>query len=57
MKDRGIIAYGEQADRDRLKAISTAEGRSGSDWIIARIRERYAELFGDLDPGIAASDG
>lgn len=56
MKNYGIIAYGEKSDRQRLKAISEAEGKSGSEWLIARIRERYVQLYGDLDPQ-DASDG
>lgn len=47
----GIIAYGEKDDRARLAAVvSATEYRSGSEWIICAIRERYAELFGDMPP-------
>lgn len=30
--------------------LAAAEERSGSDWIIRLIRERYTALFGDLEP-------
>jgi hypothetical protein len=57
MRQHGIIAYGEKEDRERLKAVAAAENRSGSEWLIARIRERYAEVFGDLEPRVACSGG
>lgn len=47
----GIIAYGDQDDRARLAAVvSATETRSGSEWIITQIREKYFELFGDMPP-------
>jgi hypothetical protein len=46
----GIIAYGEQEDRAKLKAVTDAEGTTGSAWIIKQIRDRYEELFGKDDP-------
>ena len=57
MRQHGIIAYGEKDDRERLKAVAAAENKSGSEWLIARIRERYVEVFGDLEPRIASSNG
>lgn len=44
----GIISYGTAEDRLRLKRVAEAENRSGSDWIIQVIRQRYKELFGEL---------
>ena len=47
----GIIAYGDKDDRARLAAVvSVTEVRSGSEWIIRAIREKYFELFGDMPP-------
>ncbi len=47
----GIIAYGEKDDRARLAAVVLAtESRSGSEWIVTQIREKYFELFGDMPP-------
>lgn len=49
-RQHGIIAYGNAEDRLRLAAIADLTQRSGSTVIIDFIRDRYAELFGDLDP-------
>lgn len=47
----GIIAYGDRDDRARLAAVvSATESRSGSEWIVTQIREKYFELFGDMPP-------
>jgi hypothetical protein len=47
----GIIAYGDKDDRARLAAIvSVTDARSGSEWIITQVREKYVELFGDMPP-------
>jgi len=45
----GIIAYGDKDDRARLAMLAKADGRSGSDWLIRMIRERFKEVFGDLE--------
>lgn len=56
MKDRGIICYATAEDRLRLAAIIKIEGsKSGSAWLLDQIRKRYAELYGDLDPNVAAT--
>jgi lysozyme len=46
-----VSGYGEPADRLRLKLVARAEGeKSQSWWLINRIRDAYAELYGDMDP-------
>jgi hypothetical protein len=53
-RNHGIIAYGEHEDRLRLAAVAKALGhRSASDFLVATIRAKYLELFGDLDPKLA----
>jgi hypothetical protein len=55
MKNKGIICYATAEDRQRLAAVVQVEGsRSGSAWLLEQIQKRYAELFGDLDPSLAA---
>lgn len=45
-RSKGIIAYGTQADRDKLARLADLLDRSGSQVIIDLIRERFADLFG-----------
>lgn len=50
VRNKGIIAYGTEEDRDKLAALAQAAGRSGSEIIIAAIREKYEAAFGSTDP-------
>ena len=54
MRNHGIIAYGAPDDRLKLAALSDALKKSGSQLIIDFIRQRYEEVYGDLDPGAAS---
>lgn len=54
MKNRGIICYATAEDRLRLAAVANTHQTSGSAWILEQIRARYTELYGDLDPALAA---
>lgn len=54
MRNHGIIAYGTPDDRLRLAALSATLNKSGSQLIVDYIRERYKQVFGDLDPGAVA---
>lgn len=49
-RNKGIIAYGTDADRDKLAVLSMLSGKSGSEFIIDMIRERYNLVVGDGDP-------
>lgn len=50
MRTKGIMCYATAEDRRRLAAICKVDGGSGSNWLLKKLRERYAELYGDLDP-------
>jgi 3-methyladenine DNA glycosylase Tag len=52
MAMKGIIAYGQEEDRQKLAVLATLTDQSGSQWIIEQIRERYREAFGDSDPSL-----
>lgn len=49
-RHKGIIAYGTEKDRQKLAVLSHFSGQSGSEFIIQMIREKYAEVFSDVDP-------
>jgi hypothetical protein len=49
-RDKGIIAYGTELDREKLAVLASLSGQSGSDWIVNKIRELFHETFGDDDP-------
>ena len=51
-KPTGIIAYGRPEDRKRLAAVARHDSKTGSRVILDHIRDRYRELFGDLDPNL-----
>ena len=51
-RNKGIIAYGTQADRDKLAVLAHLLQCSGSEALISMIRERYAAVVGDTDPQI-----
>lgn len=50
MRKVGIMAYGTQEDRWRLEALSRAQHKSSSQWIVDTIRKEYEALFGASDP-------
>ena len=54
-RHKGIIAYGQDIDRQKLAALAVASGRSGSEVIIAMIREKFDDTFGDTDPNVIIS--
>jgi hypothetical protein len=54
-KNAPIIAYGHDEDRLRLAAVASAHSKSGSQWIIDQIRQRYAEMFGDTPPEVVTA--
>lgn len=49
-RNKGIIAYGTEQDREKLDVMSHLSGTTGSIWIIRKIRQAYTEAFGDADP-------
>jgi len=49
-RNKGIIAYGTEEDREKLAVLSSLTGKTASDWIIREIRKQYAEAFGDTPP-------
>lgn len=51
MRRRQITAYGDQLDQDKLTVLAEQEHISASTWIVRKIREDYAKLYGDVDPG------
>lgn len=51
-RNKGIIAYGTNEDRQKLAALAAASGRSGSEVIVDLIREHYRAAFGDTDPNL-----
>lgn len=53
-KPVGIIAYGKSEDRLKLAAVAKRDGMTGSKVILNYIRARYKELYGDMDPSLAA---
>lgn len=50
--NKAIMAWGTEADRQRLAAIARSEQKSGSQVLLGYIQTRYRELFGDLDPSL-----
>ena len=46
-RNKGIIAYGTEEDRQKLAILSHFKNKTASDWIIHEIRKQYKEVFGD----------
>jgi hypothetical protein len=51
MKNKPLIAYGNQEDRDKVAALAAHQGISVSAWILKAVREAYARRFGDAPAG------
>jgi hypothetical protein len=49
-RNKGIIAYGTDLDRDKLRVLAEFSGCTASDFLIRLIRSQYSEGFGDADP-------
>lgn len=49
-RNAGIIIYGTTEDREKLAALAQVAGKSGSEFLILLLREKYAAIFGDEDP-------
>ena len=47
---KGIIAYGNDLDREMLAALAGLSDQSSSEWIIDKIRTSFREAFGTHDP-------
>lgn len=50
VRDKGIIIYGTQEDRDKLSALAQLAGKSSSEYLINLLRENYWNIFGEADP-------
>lgn len=50
MRNKGIIAYGTQEDRDKLAVLAKLQNQSGSEVIIRMIREKFEEIVPGADP-------
>ena len=50
MRGKGIMAYGTEEDRLKLEVLSRKDLRSGSSWIIDRIRAEYRKFYADVPP-------
>lgn len=51
-RHKGIIAYGTEKDRQKLSVLSDLAGKSGSEYIIGLIRQKYEEVVGEVDPEV-----
>lgn len=51
-RNAGIIAYGTEEDREKLAVLADTYQMSGSEWIVKMIRERYAQLFTEIEPKV-----
>jgi len=49
-RHKGIIIYGTELDREKLAALAFATNKSGSEFLIDLLREKYEKVFGDADP-------
>lgn len=49
-RNKGIIAYGTEEDREKLSVLSSLTNITASDWIIKEIRKQYKAAFGDTPP-------
>ena len=49
-RNKGIIAYGTQEDREKLAVLSHLMNLSGSECVIQMIRDKYRSVAGDADP-------
>ncbi|CCV12918.1 hypothetical protein [Mesorhizobium sp. STM 4661] len=49
-RHKGIIAYGTELDRQKLAALAQLSGKSGSEFLVEMIREKYSLTLGETDP-------
>lgn len=49
-RHKGIIAYGTEADREKVAALAKLAGLSVSEYIINMIRGNYSMVAGSEDP-------
>lgn len=49
-RNKGIIAYGTDEDREKLTVLAQLSNKSNSEWIIVEIQKRYREAFGETAP-------
>lgn len=49
-RNKGIIAYGTDEDREKLAVLADTYGLSGSEFLIKMIREKFEQLFGASVP-------
>ncbi|MBD9544239.1 hypothetical protein IB276_32870 [Ensifer sp. ENS04] len=47
-RNAGIIAYGTEEDREKLAVLADTFRMSGSELVIKMIREKFAELYGEV---------
>ncbi len=52
LKNKGIIAYGTEEDRQKLAVLSHLAGKSASAYLISLIQRTYHEVVGETDPSI-----
>lgn len=50
VRNKGIIAYGTQEDRDKLAVLASFAHKSNSEMLVHMIRETYQSLVGEIDP-------
>jgi len=46
IRNKGIIAYGTQEDREKLKVMAESLNMSNSEFLIKLIREKYEKITG-----------
>lgn len=51
-RHKGIIAYGTETDRKKLAVLADLSGKSGSEFLVDLIRQKYEDIVGDADPDI-----
>lgn len=49
-RDKGIIAYGTEEDRQKLAILADTYQISGSELIVKMIRDRFKELYNEEIP-------
>lgn len=49
-RNKGIIAYGTDEDREKLAILADTYSLSGSELLIKMIREKFEQLFGAKVP-------
>lgn len=50
MRKRQLTAYGTVDDQNKLTVLAETSGDTVSTWIVRRIQEEYARLYGDTPP-------